>query len=65
MGVVYGTADAYSIAEEARADDETGESVPEVRRIVSFGLATYVTVLGELYGAATGGKTVRQLIGQA
>ncbi len=66
MGVVYGAADSYSIAEESRADPDTGEVVPEVRRIISFGLATFSTILGGLRGAATGDEPLRAFIpGQA
>lgn len=62
MGVVYGSFDSYTIAQETRIDHETGDATPEVRRVVPFGLATYVEAFGALSGAATDGKPLRDLL---
>ena len=64
-GVVFGTHDVAQIEELARRDPETGETEPEVVRIVSFGLAHYTESLWNLRGAVTAGKTLREVVAQS
>lgn len=45
VGVIYGNNDAAVIDEFASYDPTTGKREPEIQRIVSFGLAHYLTTL--------------------
>ena len=56
IGVVYGSHGAYSIEEEASIDPVTKEARPEVRKIVTFGLALDFAVLQAARGPATDGE---------
>ena len=53
VGVIYGNHDIETIDEFVKIDPDTGERTPEVRRIVSYGLAHHLTTLQGLSGAAT------------
>lgn len=62
VGVVYGSADTYAIAEESHVDPATGTASLEVRRHVSFALAHRLDALRELAGEATDGTPLGNLI---
>jgi hypothetical protein len=62
VGVVYGSADSYAIAESERVDPDTGETTPEVRRVVRFGLAHYGPTLASLSGVATSSRPLSKLL---
>jgi hypothetical protein len=62
VGVVYGSMDSYTIADEALVDSESGERRAEVRRYVSFGAAHSLVSIHELRGRATGGRTLAELM---
>jgi len=62
-GVVYGTADVAQLEHIATVDPDTGARQPEVQRIVTFGMAHYTRSLHNLRGAATGGRSLSQLLG--
>ena len=53
VGVVYGNNDYEQIEEFATIDPESQERRPEVRRILSYGLAHHTTTLKSLTGPAT------------
>lgn len=61
LGVVYGTNETTRIAEWANVDEE-GNRIPEVQRIVSFGLAHHADSLMNLSGEATHGRTLREFL---
>lgn len=62
VGVVYGSADTYTLAEESHIDPATGTASLEVRRHVSFALAHRLDSLRELAGEATDGRSLGELI---
>jgi len=62
IGVVYLNHDSYSIVEEATVDSQTGEIQPEVRRIVSFGLALHTNVVSAVRTAATSDKPLLEFL---
>jgi hypothetical protein len=61
-GVVYGTNDVHLTQQTARIDEVTGEAIPEVHRIVSFGLAHYTDSLRNLRGTATDGLPLAEFL---
>jgi Trypsin-like peptidase domain len=63
VGVVYGAHDAYSIAVEGAIDPETGKVTdPDIVRLMQFGLAHRVEVVGALLGTATNGRPLHELL---
>jgi hypothetical protein len=65
VGVVYGTADSYTIAEQSRVDEASGLRTPEVRRYVTFALAHHLRSVAALSGDATRGQTIAELLDPA
>jgi len=53
VGIVYGSHDVAEIDEFESVDPETGATTPEVRRVVSFGLAHFLDILHRVRGVAT------------
>jgi hypothetical protein len=64
VGVVYGNNDYEQIEEFAAVDPETRERTPEVRRILSYGLAHHTATLRNLTGPATRGLPLADYIAQ-
>ena len=62
VGVIYGTLDVARSEEAATVDPETGVRTPEVQRIVSFALAYHTLALAAVRGAATGGRSLSELM---
>jgi hypothetical protein len=62
VGIVFGSNDLETVDSFKRVDPETGETHPEVRRVVSFGLAHHTRTLWDVKGTATGGQTLRDLL---
>lgn len=62
IGVVYGNLDSYTITEEATKDPETGELYPEVRRIVSFGLAFHNDIVCRVCTTGTSRKPLLEFV---
>jgi hypothetical protein len=60
-GVIYRSHDVEQVDEFASVDPETNERKPEIRRIVSFGLAHSLRSLKRLAGAATGGRPLEEV----
>lgn len=65
VGVIYGSRDAYTIADEARVDEETSGVSAEVRRYVSFGASHSWESVGQLRGTATGARPLAELLPRA
>jgi hypothetical protein len=61
LGVVYGSNDV-AMVESIASVDEGGQKQPEVRRIVSFGLAHHLETLRALRGPATGNRPLADLL---
>lgn len=61
LGVVYGSNDVATVDSVATVD-EAGQHQPEVRRIVSFGLAHHLETLRALRGPATGNRPLADLL---
>jgi hypothetical protein len=61
IGVVYGTNDVGQIEHYSQVD-EAGNRVPELQRIVSFGLAHHTANLLTLAGPATNGKPLGEYL---
>lgn len=53
VGIIYGNNDVATVEEFEHFDSKTGNREPEVRRIVSFGLAHHLDTLKALRGVAT------------
>jgi hypothetical protein len=62
VGVVYGSHAVARIEEVASVDRETGETIPETQRIVSFGAAHHITSVRKLRGKASGGRRLEELM---
>jgi hypothetical protein len=61
VGVVYGSHDSFTIAEEDTIDYATGQSSAEIRRYVAFDLAQ-VSSLGQLSVKQPMGRPLRELM---
>ena len=61
LGVIYGTNDVATVDAVATVD-ETGARQPEIRRIMSFGLAHHLDTLKALRGLATGDRPLSDLL---
>jgi hypothetical protein len=64
IGVVYGAADSYAIAETASLD-QTGEPRPEIQRLVRFALAHSTRTVRSLAGTATNGRPLADVVNKA
>ena len=62
VGVVFGSNDVGTIDEFERIDPQTREREPEIRRVVSFGLAHYTDALRKARGPATGGLPLSEFL---
>jgi V8-like Glu-specific endopeptidase len=62
IGVVYGENDVRTIEQYGRIDPKTGEAVPEINRVVSFGLAHHINALRAVEGMATGGEPLETVL---
>lgn len=63
-GVIYGGWDVAQILSMASIDPETGTRIPEVQRLVSFGLAHYHDTLVATSGPATTGLRLRTYLNE-
>jgi hypothetical protein len=64
IGVIYGNIDSHMVVEEASRDPDTGETRPEARRIISFGLAFHNDVLCNVQNSVTNGMPLIDYCGR-
>lgn len=62
IGVVYGDHGSYTILEEAAIDPQTGEPRPEVRKVVSFGLAHHTQIVSAVRTGSTGDRPLLDFV---
>lgn len=62
VGVVYGDHGSYTILEEAAIDPQTGEPRPEVRKVVSFGLAHHTQIVSAVRTGSTGDRPLLNFV---